>query len=122
MISFSAGDLVLVPRSKGGMSYGVLATSQDDKGRIVWNVEGGTSVCLDLKYVFKGHVTRRQRAYSMQCGSRHIRISGPQMRVLTLNTCIDLKYVYCPLTRPERTIASMQGLNTYLSSKYFFKV
>jgi len=77
MISFSAGDLVLVPRSKGGMSYGVLATSQDDKGRIVWNVEVGTCVCLDLKYVFKGHVTRRQRAYSMERGSRYMRVSGP---------------------------------------------
>ena len=94
------------------MSYGVLATSQDDKGRIVWNVEVGTCVCLDLKYVFKGHVTRRQRAYSMQCGCRHIRISGPQMRVLTLNTYLGLKYVFK---------GHVMTINTCIDVKYVYR-
>jgi hypothetical protein len=53
------------------------------KGRIVWNVEVGAYVCLDLRYVFKGHATRRQRACSMERISSNIRISGPQIRILT---------------------------------------
>ncbi|EKX32921.1 hypothetical protein GUITHDRAFT_148299 [Guillardia theta CCMP2712] len=41
-ITFDAGDLVLVPRSKGGLCFGVLESRKTDaKKRVFWNVELG---------------------------------------------------------------------------------
>ena len=43
-VTFSAGELVMIPRSKGGLCYGVLDRCTLDKGKAVWSVALGPSV------------------------------------------------------------------------------
>jgi len=68
-LSFSAGDLVLVPRSKGGLSYGVLGASQDAKGRVVWSVEMGHGAFKSVPQMLIGKIlggSTRTRADTLE--------------------------------------------------------
>ena len=79
-VGFEAGELVLVPRSKGGLCYGVLETSKMQGSKEIWNVAVGPKLVKPVPALWIGKLIAQgaslggldtlgepQRAVRMNC-------------------------------------------------------